>query len=121
MTNKKIKQILKQNRPKHVDAKYVFTTDWRPSEVNEGSYYREAVFVLDDAEFRVYIDKDMRNYDKWETWIQLAEPGVWYTVRILYEAQGPIIKSNRIRLHGDGIPKRNQKILPNPKDILFNF
>ena len=120
--NKKIKELLKENTPRVVDAKYVFTTESKESIINSGSYVREAVFVLDDAtEFRCYIDKSMHNYDKWETWIQTADRGAWYTVRILYKAQQPIIEKDRIRLHGDGLPKRCQDILPDPKDSLFNF
>lgn len=118
---KHIKRILREQKPKYVDAKYVFTTDWRPSDVNEGSDYREAVFVYDEVEFRCYIDRDMRNYSDWETWLELAEKGKWYTVRILYKKNQSIYRGNQVRLHGDGIPKPNDDIDIDPKDSLFNF
>jgi len=119
--NSRIKKVLKEQKPKFADAKYVFTTDWRPSDVNEGSDYREVVFVFDDVEFRCYIDKDMRNYDKWETWLENAKKGKWYTVRILYKNGKAVYKNNRVRLHGDGIPKENTELEADPKDSLFNF
>lgn len=116
-----IKVFLREQRPKVLSAKYLFTTDWRESNSNEGSDYREVVFEDEGIEFRCYIDRTMKNYDAWETWLQLAEKGHWYTVRILYKPGMPVYRGNQIRLNGDGIPKLCKDIDPDPKDTLLDF
>ena len=118
--NKNIKVIIREQRPQFVDAIWIYRTDWKVSTANNGSEYYEEVFMLDNVEFRCYIDESMKNYNKWETFRETSVKGQEYTVRILYQQGVGVYKGNVIRLHGDGVPKATDTDI-DPKDSLFNF
>ena len=118
---KNIKTFLRENRPAKLAVEYLFTTDWKDSDANEGSRYKEVVFVDEQLEYRCYIDESMKNYSQWETWLHLAEKGVWYTVKLLYLRGAIQYKRNVVYLNGDGIPKQNKDIDPDPKKTHFDF